>query len=389
MRREVRGATTAELDDVLAFLEGRMGAAREFFDSRFQTCPPAQPQDSRIAVVDGKMVSHARVYRRNMRLRGSVIAAGHLAEVLTHPDHRREGHGRAVLRDCVEHIRRLGFPLSCVWTGATQFYCCEGWVRFPLVSTSLQIPSWKARTPAGVRVRKYRRGHDDATVAEIHAEYNRHRNLSAVRDADYWRLHYSWIRCDAEDGFLIAERDGKPVGYCRAGTAQVIEYGVLPGHDDAGVALIDAQVRRAGSAQTLPLDLPVDETLITQQPQLRYSCSVNELMLMRVVDVQGVLESALETSSDRLRGVEIDEGHTIAIEVLGQRCAIVFRGGCAGAEPLPPGGSATPLAQPEFFRLIFGSHLEKNLGGFPDEDQRLLRKLFPPDGPVWWRPDSL
>jgi len=389
MTRDLRGATASELDDVLHFLSGRMGAPREFFDSRFQTCPPADPQDSRIAVLEGEIVSHARVYRRDMRLRGAVVPAGHLAEVLTHPNHRREGHGRAVLRDCIQYIRRLGYPLSCVWTGATQFYCCEDWVRFPLVTTTLQVPYWKATVPGDVRVRKYRRGDDDAAVAAIHAAYNASRNLAAVRGSDYWRLHYSWIRCDHDDGFLIAERGGEPVGYCRAGTGQVVEYGVLPGHEDAGTALVDAQVRRAGSTQTLQFDLPVDETVITRHPLLRYSRSINELMLMRVIDLERILGIALETSAERLEDCEVRDGHTIAMEVLGQRCGIRFGAGGATAQALTGATVVTPLPQGEFLKLIFGSHVEKDLSGFASGDQDLLRRLFPSDGPVWWRPDAL
>ena len=391
MEASVRGATAEEIGSVLEFIEGQMGATREYFDSRFQTCPPANPEDSRIVVVDGRIVSHIRIYRRDLRLRGSVIPTGNLSEVCTHSDFRRRGYGRALLRDCVDYIGSLGFPLSCVWSGVTQFYPCEGWVRFPLISTSLYVPLWRCELPPDVYVRRYRRGSDDPAVAEIYEEYNRNRNLSAVRDAEYWRLHHSWRGGEEEAGFLVAERGGRTVGYCRCSRGHMIEYGVRDGHGDAGGALIDALVRgesrfRSGGG-SLSLTLPADETVITRNPQLRYGRSLDERMLMRIVDLKGILDIALQTSGERLEAIGFTDRHTIPIEVLGQKCAIRFEGGRAIAESLPESACATPLAQTEFFKLVFGATVEKDLSGFSREDRHLLNDLFPPDGPVYWMAD--
>jgi len=389
MERTVRGATEELLEKVLEYIDGRMGAPREYFESRFRTCPPARPEDSRIVLVGDQIVSHIRVYRRDMRLRGSVVPSGHLAEVSTHPDFRRQGHGRALLKDCIQYIRSLGFPLSCVWSGVTEFYACEDWVRFPLISTWLNLSRWHCELPPDAKVRRYERGRDDAAVAEIYEEYSRNRNLSAVRDAEYWRLHYSWRKGEEEDGFLIAERAGHAVAYCRARRAGMMEYGVREGHEDAGVALVDALVRRERPYNTAQLDLalPADETLITSDPQRRYKLSVNESLMMRVIDLKGVLDVALATSEARLKEIGFTATHTIAVEVLGQKCAIRFKNGRATAEPLPESATATPLAQTEFFKLIFGSNFEKDLSNFSREDRHLLNDLFPPDGPIYWRAD--
>jgi len=390
MQRVVRGATRNELDQVLAFISDRMGAAREYFDSRFQTCPRGAPEDSRIVLVGDRIASHARVYRRDLRLRGAVVPTGHLAEVLTDEEFRRQGHGRALLRDCVEHIGAQGWPISCVWSGVTQFYPAEHWVRFPLISTSLHLPFWRADLPPDVTVRRARRGTDDQAVAEIHEEYNRRRNLSAVRDSEYWRLHYSWTRGEQEDGFLVAERRGAAVGYCRSAQGTLIEYGVRDGQDEAGLALIDAAVRRARTYRMgeLTLSLPADETVITRNPQLRYSLGVVETMLMRVVNLRAILDIALKTSRERLSEIGFTGARVIPIEVLGQKCAIKFEGGAATAETLPASAPATPLPQTEFFKLIFGATFEKDLSAFPREDRHLLTDLFPPDGPIFWRADA-
>lgn len=391
MEPEARGAAREELDKVLDHVGGGMGAPREYFASRFDTCPPATTESSRIVMVDGRVVSHIRVYRRDLRLRGGVIASGHLSEVSTHPDFRRRGFGRALLKDSARYIASQGWPLACVWSGVTQFYSCEDWVRFPLIATSLYTPLWTLTPPPDVRVRRYRRGQDDPAVAEIYEEYNRKRNLCAVRDAEYWRLHYSWIRGEEEDGFLIAEKQGLPVGYCRAAHAKMTEYGVRDGHDNAGVALVDALIRRdrKQKADRLAMLLPADETLITAQPQLRYDLSLTESLMLRVIDLKALLDVALETSPARLRGIDLTETRVISIEVLDQKCALRLQDGRATAEALPATARATPLAQTEFFKLIFGATIEKDLSAFARGDRHLLNDLFPPDGPVYWRADVL
>jgi len=389
MERVVRGATQEEQEKVLEYVGGRMGAPREYFDSRFRTCPPANPQDSRIVLIGDRIVSHIRVYRRDLRLRGSVVRSGHLAEVSTHPDFRRQGHGRALLKDCVHYIGSLGSPLSCVWSGVTQFYPCEGWVRFPLISTALHLSLWRCSPSPDVCVRRYQRGTDDRAVAEIYEEYNRGRNLSAVRDAEYWRLHYSWISGEEEDGFLIAEKQGRAVGYCRARRAEMMEYGVREGHQDAGAMLIDALVRRERRHKTEHLNmlLPADETVVTSDPQRRYALALNENMLMRVIDLKGILDAALETSRERLKAIGFTRTHTIPIDVLGQKCAIRLEQGRAAVERLPASAPGTPLAQTEFFKLMFGANIEKDLSAFSRDDRHLLNDLFPADGPVYWRAD--
>ena len=389
MERIICGATAEQLEELLEYVEGRMGPPREFFRSWFQTCPPANPEDSRIALIGDRIVSHIRVYRRDLRLRGSVVPSGHLGTVSTHVDFRRQGHGRALLRDCVEYIGSLGFPLSCVWSGATEFYPCEHWVRFPLIGTSLHLPFWGCRLSPDVRVRRYRRGSDDAAVADIYDEYNRGRNLSAVRDAEYWRLHHSWIRGEEEDGFLIAERQGRPVAYCRARRAEIMEYAARDGQQDAGLAVVDALVRRERSHKTehLQMILPPDETVITGNPQLRYTRTLNETMLMRVIDLKGILDVALRTAGERLNGIGLAGPHTIAIEVLGQKCAMHFERGTVAVASLPDSAAATPLAQAEFFKLIFGSNIEKDLSAFSRDDRHLLNDLFPADGPIYWTAD--
>ncbi|MBN1676360.1 MAG: GNAT family N-acetyltransferase [Kiritimatiellae bacterium] len=397
MKRVVRGAKPNELDNVLEFLNAQMGPA-SYFEARMRTHPTARPADSRIVLVGRQVAAHIRVFRKPMRLRGGVITAGHLAEVITHPDHRRHGYGGAVLRDCAAYIRAQGWPLSCVWSGVTNFYCSEDWVRFPLVSTTLQTAFWRPEPSPGIRVRRYERGRDDAAAAEIYAAYNRDRDLSVVRDAEYWRLHHSWIRGEDESAFLIAEKNGEPVGYCRGAmggglrdsTPALLEYGVRDGHGDAGVALVTALIRWTKErSDTLNMRLPVDEPLITQYPRLRYSRSLTETMLMRVIDLKGILDVALTNADQRLKTIGFKGARTIAMEVLGQKCAIEIAHGSATARRLPKTAAAAPFPQTEFFKLLFGATMEKDLSGFSREDQHLLRDLFPPAGPVYWRADVL
>ena len=82
---------------------------------------------------DGLLVAHAGVLIRDALLDGSPVRIAGVAEVLTHPDHRRRGYGAAALREAARLMHGdllVAFALLVCPQAAIPFYASLGWVRF-------------------------------------------------------------------------------------------------------------------------------------------------------------------------------------------------------------------------------------------------------------------
>lgn len=81
----------------------------------------------------GRLVSHAGILERDAMLDGRPVRIAGLAEMLTHPEYRRQGYGGAALREAARFMRdELQSPfalLVCPLT-AIPFYTALGWYRF-------------------------------------------------------------------------------------------------------------------------------------------------------------------------------------------------------------------------------------------------------------------
>lgn len=81
----------------------------------------------------GMLVAHAGILERDALLDGSPVRIGGIAEVLTHPAHRRRGYGAAALRESERIMRdelRTAFALLVCPEKVTPFYGPLGWQRF-------------------------------------------------------------------------------------------------------------------------------------------------------------------------------------------------------------------------------------------------------------------
>jgi aminoglycoside 2'-N-acetyltransferase I len=93
----------------------------------------------------GDLVGHAAVIGRRIIHGGRALRAGYVEALGVRADHRRRGHGAAMM-DAIEHIVRGAYDLGAL--GATDlavpFYTGRGWQLWPGRSSAL--------TPDGIRM---------------------------------------------------------------------------------------------------------------------------------------------------------------------------------------------------------------------------------------------
>ncbi len=185
------------------------------------------------------------------------------AELVVHPGHRGRGHGRALGTELLTQSgRRLrvwahgGHPAArhlAQTLGLTLFRELRQ-MRRGLADLALAEPV----LPAGVTVRTFRPGTDDAAWLEVNAEsFAHHPEQGALtqRDLDD-RKTEAWFD---PKGFFLAEREGRLIGFhwtkvhAEEGLGEVYVLGVRPGAQGGGLgkALTTIGLRHL-AAQGLP-----------------------------------------------------------------------------------------------------------------------------------------
>lgn len=157
---------------------------------------------------------------------GIVVAYAHLdpaaedepaaGELVVHPDHRRRGHGRTLLRALRE---KAGGPLR-VWAhgdlpAAAALAAAEGMTRDRVLlqmRRPASAPLPETPVPAGITLRTFEPGRDERAWLEVNA-----RAFADHPEQGAWAIEDVRDR-EAEDwfdpaGFFLAERDGRLVGF--------------------------------------------------------------------------------------------------------------------------------------------------------------------------------
>ena len=118
---EIRGAKASELDEAAA-LQQLVFRPNEDALERYRTYvredPVYQLDQTRVLILDGKMVGHLRVWDRLIRVRGAKIRAGGIGSVLIHPDYRGKGLAHALMRDTESYMTEAGYDVG-------QSYICQ------------------------------------------------------------------------------------------------------------------------------------------------------------------------------------------------------------------------------------------------------------------------
>jgi predicted N-acetyltransferase YhbS len=192
---------------------------------------------TRIIEIDGRVVSHVRLFQRQMLVRGVALPVGGIGSVATHPDYERRGLATALLQDAIERMETAGYALSFLWTGLAPFYERLGWrVVLQPIYTAHAEDAAGLSTATTVSVRPFTSG-DLPGVARVYRRATEGSTGAIVRTARYWRDHMTWVEDDPE-GFLLAERRRQVVAYVRSTVElgnhlRLLEGEALPGAESA------------------------------------------------------------------------------------------------------------------------------------------------------------
>ena len=390
MSVEVRGMLPQEQPRVLGVIEAVMGATREFMLARHTLWPGAKAEHSRICLVDGEVVSHIRLYEQPLRMGSAVMRCGSIGDVCTLPEHRRRGYGKLLLEDAWQYFADQGYDFSMILSGVFEFYQTAGWEKCPLYRFVVRVDRGGVEPVEGYHVRRFVRCEDLQAVADIYEQYNRGNSLSQVRDHSYWQRHFSLLRQETEDGFLVAEHGGRAVGYVRCTRDTLAELAYADGHQAAAVSLLEAVCRMMRKRQVgeMTVPLPWREPLVdVLKTRFRCRTFVDENTLLRAVNFHAMLEKLLPDLSKRSGNLPKGESRSLRIACDGQQVELSVTPGRVQMAPNAPDVTLA-LSNHQLFCLLTGSdhYVELDL---PPRDRMLIDVLFPRGNPVFWRLDGV
>ena len=229
---EIRGVRESELEQVvelscIAFNpdghERYWGYVKGDSSYRF-------PQ-TRVVVVNDRVVSTLRVWERRMRVGASLVTMGGIGGVCTHPNYRGVGYASALMRDTIDYLRLTGCDLGVLFTIISEsFYRRLGWTALPLHSFTVKCNvAGRVVDSSAWQVTDFNPETDLDAVAALYDLANAQQSGTIARTRAYWDMAPSRIRGvlptivarqnEHIGGYLNYEMEGERVEVCEVGYA--------------------------------------------------------------------------------------------------------------------------------------------------------------------------
>ncbi len=306
MNTTIRAVRTADLPAVYDLLEQSFPEApRSLFVALTERDVTFRLRHGRVAIVDGHIAGHVRIFARTMLVRGVPVAAGGIGSVATRLDARGCGIATALMRDALGQMRREGMAVSFLFTGIAGFYEQLGYriVREPSFEADARDA---AATPhTGLYAVRAMTEHDVPRLLAIYRRAIAGGTGTIVRTRRTWRDAAHWLAEDA-GGCFVAERNGVPVAYlrsrCRTYGHQILEAECAPRHDGAVAALLAAAGQRAAAHRERLVTLaPGDHPLATAIRAITSATETTDVpfpMMARIVSARSAARRAPAATAD-------------------------------------------------------------------------------------------
>ncbi len=346
----------------------------------------------------GKIVTHAVLIDKKMRIGSAVVRLCGVGGVSTHPKLRHRGFALAVMKDAIEFMKEKGYAASMLFSGAHELYRKCGY-EGAIWEYRAELATRVARkTGVKGKLRKARPT-DIAAMSRLYNLCNANRTGSMLRSADDWR------RSLKHGGWFVTEDKGKVVGFAR--TSKRWSRGGKLRVDDSAArtrraarSLIGGLVRRAirEGFDTVDLMGPPDHTVIRETTmsggKLNWERGTHQMM--RIIDLEDLLKAGSRELERRLKESELADGSfkfTLRTDI-GPVMLGCERGSISVSVPARARarGPVAKIPQKFLMQLMMGYRTveevaEEDGASIPEGMRRALDVLFPPQYAHVWHPD--
>ena len=409
---EIRAAKAHERDEIVNLISAVfVEKCRPRYASQHYQDSSYELDQSRVCVVDGKIVSYVRISDRSMYIGEAVVKLGGIGMVVTLEEYRRRGYSSALLRDAIAYMEAHNYDLSLLFTTIQPFYMPLGWASFPQTSFELELHKKKTFAPSGWTSRPFDLERDLTQIGQIYDEHNKGRTGTVLRSERLWRDGYS-----QQVGMLpslVVEKDGQIGAYANL---------AFPDDDqgiDAYLATYYPNLREVGWRSTAPdshlalchaiLDAAYEKgvenitgrltrhhpmtLLLSEESGSPLSFSIHERMMYRVISLERLFQKLIPKFEVGLESAGMtDRAGSFHFAVRDQSCTLNVDQGKITVVADDSGRTKVTLDTYHFLKVLFGDatfgqldelNRTKGMDLQPDE-MALLSTLFPKDEPTHW-----
>lgn len=210
---QIRAAKDSELEELIELQVPifRPGAY-DRFRSYVREDPSYKLDLSRVLLVEGRIVSHIRIWDRLIRVRGVALRVGGLGSVVTRPEYRGRGYAGALMKDTDRYLYEAGYDMGSLFSIiGTGYYGALGWASIPLPTFTLEAGPNVGTCHGSKDVRPLDIDSDLDAVASIYEHCSKDLTGPEIRSREYWKIGPSRHRGVFPKWGV--ERDGALVSY--------------------------------------------------------------------------------------------------------------------------------------------------------------------------------
>ncbi|MCG9128912.1 GNAT family N-acetyltransferase [Candidatus Poribacteria bacterium] len=359
-------------------------------------------QQTRVVVINNRVVSTLRIWERRIRIGDSLVTMGGIGGVCTHPKYQGVGYASALMRQTTEYFKTEGYDLGILFTIIPkEFYEKFGWTSLPIEGFNLPIkPTDGNKKETAYEIRDFNLETDLDAVASIYDISNGRQSGTISRTRSYWDMEPSRIR-----GILptvVAHQNGYPVGYLNyqidEASVDIREVGYLRDHPDV-IDTLKYHLLKVCEQQNIDTisgmftpKHPFVERLIaevnsevnttTNTNMMLYAVSLTTLLRRFVVDWESKIADSDESFPQLAVKFPIVNGQQAVVRYDGNDTVQIIEDDTDAIK--------LELSEEYFWRLLFGdigwehANISKSVS---DEISRFLDLLFPKRDVIYWYPD--
>ena len=357
---------------------------------------------TRVVVVNDRVVSTLRVWERRIRIGASLVTMGGIGGVCTHPKYRGVGYASALMQQTIDYLKTTGYDLGVLFTIIPEeFYHKFGWTTFPLHGFTAKFNSvMTVEKPSDWQIRDFNLETDLDAVASIHDIANRQQSGTVSRTRAYWDMEPSRIRgilptvTAHQDrnigGYLNYQIDGK--------CADVREVGHLSDNLDALNALVHYLLQGCEAEQVKEIEgmfSPqhpfVQQLIATSNSEISFI--TDTAMMLYAVHLPVLLrrlvvgwESQIAASDESFPQI------AVKFPIVNNQQAVLRYNGNDTIQIVDDASDAVSLdiSEEDFWQLLFGAKGWDQVNSDASvsaEVSAFLGALFPKRDVIFWYPD--
>ncbi len=357
---------------------------------------------TRVVVVNDRVVSTLRVWERRIRVGASLVTMAGIGGVCTHPKYQGVGYASALMRQTIGYLKTRGYDLGVLFTIIPEeFYHRLGWTSFPLKGFQIRCNSVsRLESQSSWRVRAFNVEKDLGGVAKIHDIVNSQQSGSISRTRAYWDMEPSRIR-----GILptvVIHQNGNIGGYLNyqidGKCAEVREVGYYSDNPEVLDGLISHLLQvcvaegvdeikgifspQHAFVQQLVVECNGEIAQTSDSSMMFYAVSLSTLLRRLVVRWESQIAAADEAFPSLAVKLPTVNDQQVALCYNGQDTIQVVENDSNAVN--------LEMSEEEFWQLLFGEigwEKVKSDSSVSAEVSAFLDVLFPKRDVIFWYPD--